>query len=1119
MPREASPLKPSRHYKKVPVTAIISARRPASTTEPRDASSSTKASHPELSTSRTLFSISGSPSKGKVWWQPRDIFDPNAPSWLGDQESKTGPSAAPFTAAANELEVEESEDDLGLGDLDVTAIAAQLSNVPPTQVSDDYDVDESKEEVYSRRKSHLRAHYLQYLLAAKAPVNGLTPLSCTTCNTDFDPRSSLEAHRMQPFHVVEAWISREVALAGGPEDWQDCLPQQFGFFERRSLQEAGLEVGLGHFGHLCPQTSSNDNFDMTILHVTGQHTVTFRPCACSGAEKWQQLLESRVFPATEFAPKTGFTFELLDHHQAFSLRAKVTLREYYQAVVDLTAAGDRRRPPMVYEQLRAAVRQYRVLVMHLRAGRTDATGPMAPGELCVTCPACPQPGVNLPSSWESDPLCQLRYSRFLSGDGNFKLQRLAKRKSSKNDPTFYQSLLRNGAFWAPKDEFHSYINNTTPAADEPGGRQRNSCNTMAGDPGLAPQGGQAVEIPGIFLVSCRHIVICKNGAVDFYHGERFRPVDVAFSGPLNDSYTSGIRYFVITYDIACKYGVNFRKRCFNDDPWAALVPTPDGEMFIMFCVNKFHQESHEESCSAKNALNYTKYVGRTCGEGVETIWASLNWLRYSTREMTAGGREETLSEHFNWWNWLKVIGLVDYLKKAYFNAIQSYRNVRVRFENIKSSLGDESVKMLELEYEEKGGEQFLERDQELRWPSRKELTAQMAEIARPLPSSTQHSGKSVSYIDVVSKALSLEELQTKLIQRAQELSQLSAPTAQLTNQVAKLRQNLEAGLSRHYSLLLDVAPQFRESGRCLVPDIESPQTDEILLPSRLSPTQVQDLGIKDLLDVEVQLRVGHACDCIQALKKALSLRSFWTRHTRAQHSSQTKKTKNQASLRNSQLRVKEASRAYSTCYAWLVQIAPDVASRFGLRPLVRDDLALLSEYLEGEKYKNRNGELPWIWRIQPNTDTVSMEIEEVAEASSRSNPSALEALVDTWSNESHQLACAVIRLEYVHAHAAFDRWGEEVTILGSEMPATVRWFANRAVVWRNRAEGTEESLPGYRAYASRQVMLYLRLAEYARSTFTQAVGGKDRWNAIMEVGELLDQADEEDGTEDIDEDI
>lgn len=124
------------------------------------------------------------------------------------------------------------------------------------------------------------------------------------------------------------------------EHWAGLFPKGFGFFERRSLKDAGLQVGLGHGGELCPRTSIRDNFDMNILHVTGQHSTTFRPCACNGKDRWKVLLEHRIFPATEFAPQTGFTFELLDHHQTFDLRAKSTLREYYRATVDLMNGAD-----------------------------------------------------------------------------------------------------------------------------------------------------------------------------------------------------------------------------------------------------------------------------------------------------------------------------------------------------------------------------------------------------------------------------------------------------------------------------------------------------------------------------------------------------------------------------------------------------------------------------------------------------------------------------------------------------------------------------------------------------------------------------------------------------------
>ncbi|KIO16043.1 hypothetical protein M407DRAFT_36243, partial [Tulasnella calospora MUT 4182] len=168
---------------------------------------------------------------------------------------------------------------------------------------------------------------------------------------------------------------------------------------------------------------------------------------------------------------------------------------------------------------------------------------------------------------------------------------------------------------------------------------------------------RGLDVTGVFCVSCRHIFVCPNGVIDFHKGEKYRYADLCFAAPLNTSYAAGLRYFVITYDIACKYGVNFMSRCCNKACSFVLIPTNNGDINIIFCVNKFHQESHDDDCAAKNALDYTKFVGRTCGEGVETIWAKMNWLRYSTREMSAASRIETLSEHFNDWNWQKTIGL------------------------------------------------------------------------------------------------------------------------------------------------------------------------------------------------------------------------------------------------------------------------------------------------------------------------------------------------------------------------------------------------------------------------------------------------------------------------------
>lgn len=101
-----------------------------------------------------------------------------------------------------------------------------------------------------------------------------------------------------------------------------------------------MHVGLGHSGALCPASHPADTVDLTILHTTGQHVVRFRLCVCSGMPLWQQLLEADIWPATHKRPKTGSTIEVLRHRRTFNLRSKTNLKEYYDALVDLTSTAE-----------------------------------------------------------------------------------------------------------------------------------------------------------------------------------------------------------------------------------------------------------------------------------------------------------------------------------------------------------------------------------------------------------------------------------------------------------------------------------------------------------------------------------------------------------------------------------------------------------------------------------------------------------------------------------------------------------------------------------------------------------------------------------------------------------
>jgi hypothetical protein len=57
-----------------------------------------------------------------------------------------------------------------------------------------------------------------------------------------------------------------------------------------------------------------------------------------------------------------------------------------------------------YKAFMRVMREWRHLKMLKRAGRGHAHSGVngtAPGELCVLCPACPHPEINLPDNWDT----------------------------------------------------------------------------------------------------------------------------------------------------------------------------------------------------------------------------------------------------------------------------------------------------------------------------------------------------------------------------------------------------------------------------------------------------------------------------------------------------------------------------------------------------------------------------------------------------------------------------------------------------------------------------------------------------------------------------------------------
>lgn len=108
---------------------------------------------------------------------------------------------------------------------------------------------------------------------------------------------------------------------------------------------------------------------------------------------------------------------------------------------------------------------------------------------------------------------------------------------------------------------------------------------------------------------------------------------------------------VLSYDIMCQWSKNFRKRMETYPDNMKINPATTVDV----AIPTWHINGHGDNCKNNFSLSYMPGAGRTCGEDVETTWAHTNALAPSVREMGPGARHETLNDHWNGWNFRKIV--------------------------------------------------------------------------------------------------------------------------------------------------------------------------------------------------------------------------------------------------------------------------------------------------------------------------------------------------------------------------------------------------------------------------------------------------------------------------------
>ncbi|KAG8927115.1 hypothetical protein FRC01_008000 [Tulasnella sp. 417] len=580
-------------------------------------------------------------------------------------------------------------------------------------------------------------------------------------------------------------------------------------------------------------------------------------------------------------------------------------------------------------------------------------------------------------------------------------------------------------------------------------------NFKAGDPSRSG-GGTGTVVGGSVIVSCsRHIFIQPNGVTDLRKGEKFVEVDPAVASVVRAQHP-GQRQ-VHSYDVACKYGIHFQKRVTTEFSGGPLIKPEQFPKEIQFLVPAWHILGHVDECLAQYHFRYTPLVGRTAGEGVETIWADLNGYQYSTREMGHGHRRDTLTDVMNHFNWTKT-------RK------EEYERKKVELQEIEEDLPPDYLVQLKSESAARGPEQFLSATMQA--PTKTQILVAIRNAEDAEAQLTQ-SSSSHSEAMFINNAIDLADLQYQV--RVKQLEVEPNPGGDGERRAFLLmEERLRNRIGEHHSILLRVCPGLQEAE--LVRG-QPPTTQNLYLPSNFIDTDWPKYKLEKIAKKEAQIQIAEAYDALRRLRNALGLKALLLQNQKQHVRGYERNTQARRSVVIAEKGIKRQAEAYKRAWNAIcnlrVEVGPNTAAG-DLRPLLEKDVVPLGEFSDERRFSRDNEAIPWIWRLM-NINGPEREVEK-----------GVIGTVTSWNNE-------VIRLAWLHAQASRDRWWEEVTLLKEELRRVGASFTYRQLEWSSIADAAhvnedEETrvTRGAKAYAYRQAAVYQYLASDAQQRYKEA---------------------------------
>jgi hypothetical protein len=261
----------------------------------------------------------------------------------------------------------------------------------------------------------------------------------------------------------------------------------------------------------------------------------------------------------------------------------------------------------------------------------------------------------------------------------------------------------------------------------------------------------------------------------------------------------------------------------------------------------------------------------------------------------------------------------------------------------------------------------------------------------------------------------------------------------------------------------------------------APERERISLPSALAPGEIERLMLQSIALIEAELRKGQVSDALEGLRLALGEKSLCFRTEVRNADSQRTTTRAWDKVHKFDADAQKCRSIYRHARSALQHLQVDPKYLETLHAITDDDLKLAGDLTDERRFGQRSDTLPWFWRIG---DTVEMN-----------GPQMEECTYYNLSGSYPTDVLSVYRVSWLRAKARFERWSEELHLVGYKMQWTVNWFRWMEGQWRSRLSDLEdeERPPGLDCYCHKQMVLWSSLADQAQTKFTVLLGRPLDW--------------------------